>query len=148
MHVEAKNRPARTAARRDVVILVYPGVQSLDVTGPLEVFTGAQQLLEAQAAAYATEQRDGGYRVLVVSPDGAPVETSSGLTIVSHTALAQAPAAIDTLIVAGVAGIDTLCEDRATLDWIAARARDARRIASVCTGAFALAAAGLLDGRR
>jgi transcriptional regulator GlxA family with amidase domain len=150
---------------RDVVILVYPGVQSLDVTGPLEVFTGAQQLLQAQALGYEGrrgstgpdkqpgsagrgEQRDRGYRVLVVSPDGAPLQTSSGLTLVPHAAIRDAPAAIDTLLVAGGTGIEGLCEDRATLDWIAARARRARRVASVCTGAFALAAAGLLDGRR
>jgi transcriptional regulator GlxA family with amidase domain len=155
---------------RDVVILVYPGVQSLDVTGPLEVFAGAQQLLQAQAlgrgaagpreqlgAAGPREQpgsddhpelRDRGYRVLVVSRDGAPVQTSSGLTLLPHAAVRDAPAAIDTLIVAGGAGVEGLCEDRATLDWIAARARRARRVASVCTGAFALAAAGLLDGRR
>jgi transcriptional regulator GlxA family with amidase domain len=137
----------RRSTPRNVVILVYPGVQSLDVTGPLEVFTGAQQLLEVQAAG-RTEQRDPGYRVLVVSRDRAPLETSSGLTIVPHAALEDAPRAIDTLIVAGGAGIDTFCEDRAALDWIAAHARRARRVASVCTGAFALAAAGLLDGRR
>ena len=150
---------------RDVVILVYPDVQSLDVTGPLEVFAGARQLLQAQAlgrggwrsaagsgersgSAGHREQRDRGYRVLVVSADGAPVRTSSGLTIVPHGAIGDVPDAIDTLIVAGGAGVEGLCADRATLHWIAARARRARRVASVCTGAFALAAAGLLDGRR
>ncbi len=135
------------ASTREVVILVYPDVQSLDVTGPLEVFCAAQQLLE--------HRRDPGeaappaaYRVLIVSADGQPLRTSSGLTIVPHAATAEAPAAIDTLLIAGGAGSERLCGELATLDWIATRARDSRRVASVCTGAFALAAAGLLDGRR
>jgi transcriptional regulator GlxA family with amidase domain len=136
-----------TSAARDVVILIYTDVQSLDVTGPLEVFSAAQQLLEHEAAARG-EQRDPGYRTLVVSPDGEPVRTSSGLRIVPDAAMAQAPAAIDTLLVAGGPGNELLCRDRATLDWIVARSGSARRVASVCTGAFVLAAAGLLDGRR
>jgi transcriptional regulator GlxA family with amidase domain len=165
------------------VILVYPGVQSLDVTGPLEVFSGAQQLLEAglrmPAGQLLTEanrgtgaDRDGdasrggttgadrdsaadrrttpsrSYTTTVVSPDGAPVATSSGLTIVPHTDLYHAPARIDTLLVAGGAGADQACADPALIEWIAARAQTTRRVASVCTGAFLLAAAGLLDGRR
>jgi transcriptional regulator GlxA family with amidase domain len=137
----------RKAAARDVVILIYPGVQSLDVTGPLEVFSGAQQLLQFEARG-GEGQRDPSYRTHIVSPDGAPVVSSSGLTLVPDAAMAQAPAAIDTLLVAGGLGSEALCRDRAAIDWIAARARRARRVASVCTGAFALAAAGLLDGRR
>ncbi len=136
---------------RDVVILIYPGVQSLDVTGPLEVFTGAQQLLDVAACGelgMPGYRGRAGYRTLVVSPDGAPVATSSGLTILPHAAMRQAPAAIDTLLVAGGAGAERACDDRALLDWIAASAGRSRRVASVCTGAFLLAAAGLLDGRR
>lgn len=146
---------------RDVVILVYPGVQSLDVSGPLEVFAGANQLLawevsdgvESSGPGDAPRDacrapRDPGYRTQIVSPDGAPLTTSSGLTLVPDRAMAKAPARIDTLVVAGGAGSEALCGDPAALRWIAARARHARRVASVCTGAFALAAAGLLDGRR
>jgi transcriptional regulator GlxA family with amidase domain len=127
---------------RIIAILAYPGVQSLDVTGPLEVFGGAQQLLEAGA------NIDRGYRTVVLSPDGAPLATSSGLTIVPHADLDNAPEAIDTLIVAGGAGAERASADKALLDWIAARAPSTRRVASVCTGAFLLAAAGQLDGRR
>jgi transcriptional regulator GlxA family with amidase domain len=163
---------------RNVVILVYPGVQSLDVTGPLEVFSGAQLLLGSGlgrapvgqpltgASSGGGSDRGGGaiaardidtdrgttaergYTTTIVSPDGAPVVTSSGLTIVPHTDFHYAPARIDTLLVAGGAGADRACADTALIEWIAARAQTTRRVASVCTGAFLLAAAGLLDGRR
>lgn len=104
-------------------------MQSLDVTGPLEVLAAA------------------GYPTFVVSPDGAPVRTSSGLQIVPDADLAHAPARIDTLLLAGGVGSQTAAADRVLYDWIAARASGARRVASVCTGAFLLAAAGVLDGR-
>jgi transcriptional regulator GlxA family with amidase domain len=133
----------RYSTPRDVVIVVYPGVQSLDVTGPLEVFVGAQQLIAAAG------RREPGYRVTVASLDGArPLATSSGLEIVPETSLADAPTPIDTLIVAGGAGSAEASAEEALLDWLAATAPSARRVASVCTGAFVLAAAGLLDGRR
>lgn len=140
----------RNANRREVVILVYPEVQSLDVTGPLEVFVGANQLLASleRAPDHRIDRGATGYRTRVVSPDGVPVRTSSGLTIVPDTSIAKAPVSIDTLIVAGGAGSDALCRDPKSLAWVTARARRARRVASVCTGAFVLGAAGLLDGRR
>jgi transcriptional regulator GlxA family with amidase domain len=127
---------------REVVIVVYPGVQSLDLTGPLEVFTGARQLIDA------TGRPEGGYRITVASVDGGPLVTSSGLRILPDTSLAGAPSEIDTLIVAGGIGSSDASADPALLDWLAAAAPRARRVASVCTGAFVLAAAGLLDGRR
>ena len=128
--------------QREVVIVVFAGVQSLDVTGPLEVFSAAQQLVETAS------RRERGYRVTIASIDGGPVVTSSGLEIVPAASLAQAPAAIDTLIVAGGAGSRQASADAALLAWLARAAPRARRVASVCTGAFVLAAVGLLDGRR
>lgn len=115
---------------RNTVLLAYQGVQSLDVTGPLEVLTAA------------------GYPTFVVSPDGAPVRTSSGLQIVPDADLDRAPTRIDTLLLAGGIGAQTAAADRVLCDWITVRARGVRRVASVCTGAFLLAAAGVLDGRR
>ena len=127
---------------RQIAILVYPGVQSLDFAGPLEVFAGAQRLIEA------TGRRERGYEVKLLSVDGRPLETSSGLTVTPHASLAAVPEAIDTLIVAGGYGRKQAAADRPLLEWIAATSATVRRTASVCTGAFLLAAAGLLDGRR
>jgi transcriptional regulator GlxA family with amidase domain len=131
----------RISAQREIVIVAYPEVQSLDVTGPLEVFAGAQTLIEA------TGRTERGYRVKVLSKGGAPLATSSGLELTPHADL-RAAVAIDTLIVAGGPGCMAAAADRELVEWIAAAASTARRTASVCTGAFLLAQAGLLDGRR
>jgi transcriptional regulator GlxA family with amidase domain len=130
------------AAPRQVTILVYPGVQSLDVTGPLEVFAGAQQLIEL------TARDEPGYEIRTVSVDGGPLRCSSGLTLIPDLRLSDAPSELDTLIVAGGPGHREAAADEALLDWISRTAAGARRTASVCTGAFLLARAGLLDGRR
>jgi transcriptional regulator GlxA family with amidase domain len=117
-------------------------VQSLDVTGPLEVFTGARQLIEA------TGRSERGYEIQILSRDGAPLSTSSEMTVIPHASLRDAPAVLDTLIVAGGLGHTEAAADRVLIDWIAQAASTARRSAAVCTGAFLLAQAGLLDGRR
>lgn len=127
---------------RTVAICAFPAVQSLDVTGPLEVFAAAQALIEA------TGRRDRGYELLVLSRDGRPLKTSSGLRMAPHASFADAPSTIDTLMIAGGRGSRAAAADERTLAWIAASARTARRTASVCTGAFLLAAAGVLAGRR
>lgn len=127
---------------RNVAIVVYPGVQSLDVTGPLEVFAGAQKLIEAEG------RDERGYRVSVIAAESAPVRSSSGLLLTPDASLQQAPNAIDTLIVAGGDGHRDAREDAALIEWIARSSPRARRTASVCTGAFLLAEAGLLDGLR
>jgi transcriptional regulator GlxA family with amidase domain len=133
---------SNAAGRRRIVILVYPGVQSLDVTGPLEVFAGAQQLIERTASA------DRGYEVLTVSRDGEPLRTSSGLTITPDFSLMAAPRRIDTLIVPGGAGRKRAVAEETLIDWLVETSPAVRRTAAVCTGAFLLARAGLLDGRR
>ena len=77
----------------------------------------------------------------------ASVRTATGL-VLETALLPQADAALDTLIVAGGRGVNAACEDAALVDWVIRRSANARRTASVCSGAFLLAAAGLLDGRK
>jgi transcriptional regulator GlxA family with amidase domain len=132
----------RTVAPRRVAILAFPGVQSLDLTGPLEVFDIASRLIAA------TRPGERAYEVQVISQDGAPLETSSGLRIVPHAALFDDLRGLDTLVIAGGTGTRAAARDAALIEWIARAASKARRTASVCTGAFLLASAGLLDGRR
>jgi transcriptional regulator GlxA family with amidase domain len=120
---------------RRVVIVVFPGVQTLDVTGPAEVLRAASLL------------HPPGYEVTVAAPQVGPLVTST-VQFVPDARLDQVSGPIDTLIVAGGQGTRRAEEHPWLTDWIAEAAQRSRRVASVCTGAFLLAKAGLLDGRR
>lgn len=138
-----RHHPGMPSAPRNVVILAFPGVQSLDVTGPLEVFAGATELIKR---AGRTERP---YEISVVAPSQGTLRTSSGLTITPDATLAEASRRpIDTFVVAGGRGSRALLDDNDLARGIETAARRARRTAGVCTGALLLAAAGLLDGRR
>ena len=120
---------------RNVVVLGFPGIQALDVVGPFEVFTGASLLL------------GGAYDVAVVSVDGEKATTGTGLAFESKP-LPSPREPIDTVVLPGGWGVDAARGNPAVVDWLKATAQTARRIVSVCTGAFLAAQAGLLDGRR
>jgi transcriptional regulator GlxA family with amidase domain len=126
-------------ASRTVLIVVFNGVQSLDVTGPLEVFAGANSYLADR------DERDPAYRIALTGPGREPVRTSSGLTLVPDTDL-RAAAAPHTLLVPGGEGSRSGHEEIEA--WLRRHGAAAERITSVCTGAFLLARAGLLAGRR
>ena len=137
------DRPMSSRPRnRTVAIVVYPGIQSLDVTGPLEVFAGAARLVEEAG------RPEPGYHLRILSPGGLPVTSASGLRITPDGPVGERIGALDTLIVAGGPGHAEAQHDRELIDWITAASARARRTASVCTGAFLLAQAGLLSGRR
>jgi transcriptional regulator GlxA family with amidase domain len=121
---------------RRVVILAYPGLQTLDVHGPAEVFSTATSVNDGE-----------GYAVEVVAPDPGPVPTSS-VALHPDGVIAGCRGPIDTLLVPGGAGVSAAGEDERLVAWLRAAAARSRRVASVCTGAFLLARAGLLDGRR
>jgi transcriptional regulator GlxA family with amidase domain len=129
--------PAHPAgAPRRVAMLIYPGVAPLDVSGPLQVF-GVANFLRKQKL----------YEVRTIAPDAGPVPTPVGFAFLPSCAMAALPLPIDTLLVSGGGGPDAGCEP-VILDWLRQAAPQARRFGSICTGAFALGAAGLIAGKQ
>ena len=123
-------------SERRIVMATFDSAQILDVTGPLEVFSTASRFLEP--ASYRTE---------VVTTRGGPVMASCGLEFASSP-IADVSGPVDTLMVAGGTGMYVATADQELLDHVRRLAVDARRVTSVCSGAFVLAEAGLLEGRR
>jgi transcriptional regulator GlxA family with amidase domain len=121
-----------------IVLVVFNGVEPLDVSGPASVFTRAKR--------HCPHAPD----IIIASPRGGEVQTSAGFALANTRRLASLRGPFDAILVAG--GDETSLR-RAIVEegldrWLARSAKSARRIGSICTGAFALAAAGLLDGRR
>ncbi|WP_323118564.1 GlxA family transcriptional regulator [Burkholderia alba] len=127
---------------RHVVFAVPPDLVLLDAAGPLEAFWRAELISGGSRDAARA------YRLTVASIDGGLVDSYPGLPIATVRLDTLDGAPIDTLIVPGMPGDAGPYLQPALVDWIAARAPSVRRVCSVCTGAFYLAAAGLLDGRR
>ena len=135
-------RQSEAVRERRVVIVAFDGVQPLDVAGPHEVFAGAGRAASALG-------RVGGYRVDVASRGGGPVRSESGLELGDAPAPRGGPRErIDTLVLAGGGGADAAAGDEDLLGWIRRAAPRCRRVATVCSGAFVAAAAGVLRGRR
>jgi transcriptional regulator GlxA family with amidase domain len=122
---------------RDVLFVVFPDHQGLDLVGPVEVFAQAN-----------TQVGQPAYRIQLAAMAPGPVATSSGLSIHVPLALDEVRGPVDTLVVVGGQGTRAAATEPEVLDEVTRLARTARRVTSVCSGAFVLAAAGLLDGRR
>jgi transcriptional regulator GlxA family with amidase domain len=127
-------------AVRAIDVLTYPAVQLLDVTGPVQVFASANDLVANAGGARP-------YLLRVVAQGGEGAMASAGVALAAGP-LTQRGETVDTLLIAGGEGAEAAAENPILVDWVRERATQARRIASVCTGAFLLAAAGVLDGRR
>ncbi|MCM2439460.1 GlxA family transcriptional regulator [Agrobacterium vitis] len=135
-----KTPPFSPNMSRTVEILAFPNVQILDVTGPLQVFACANELTKAKRLSPP-------YALKVVSLYGEPVVCSAGLPLITEH-LPETHASLDTLIIPGGLGVDDVMAEANLVAWIHSRALASRRTASICTGAFLVAATGLFDHRR
>ena len=125
---------------RTLHLLTFPDVQLLDVSGPLQVFASANELMVKRG-------HPAPYALNVVAAEASSVRSSAGLGLLTSP-LPPANQHCDTLLIAGGRGVDAAARNPHILNWLQAQANGARRVASVCSGAFLLAAGGLLDGRR
>lgn len=126
-------------------MLIYAGGQSLDISGPLEVFALADRQAHEDGTAHAPL-----YRLRLVASEHVPVALSSGMRVVPDLTCAQLdPAGTDTLLISGGMGdaVDQSRADRTLVQWLRNSGHQVRRIGSICSGALLLAEAGLLDGR-
>ena len=121
-----------------IAILAFPRFQLLDVAGPADVFAEASRQLGKPRA----------YQVQVLGTGEGMLTSSSGLRLAVDATVATHRGPIDTLLVAGSPNLEDMASDAKLQDWLRRKSRTVRRYGSVCTGAFVLAATGLLDGKR
>lgn len=133
------NCPRNTPIVRTIEFLTFPDVQLLDVTGPLQVFASANEFLRNETGSEPYE--------IKTLAQASPVRTSSGVELIAAP-LSKEGTRIDTLVIAGGSGVHVASENDDLVRWATQRAAKARRVASICSGAFLLAKAGLLDNKR
>lgn len=124
-------------ARTTIGLLAYDGMQALDLTGPLDVFGAANALATGNPP----------YELHVIGHRPGVVRAENALAVLPACTIEDAPA-LDTLVIPGGAGSRVDHPDPRLLDWLCQQANTTRRMVSVCTGAYMLAATGLLNGRR
>ena len=126
-----------TIAPKTIAIVCFDDAQLLDITGPMQVFSSANDLYEGNVKPYQ----------LLTIAENDKIRTTSGLELAVGP-LSLAPDHLDTLIISGGRGINRFAANKAMLQWIDMMNRKTRRTASVCSGSLALAKLGLLDGKK
>jgi len=144
MHTQCSEQSFQDAGRfRRVGFLIYPDCEILDVCGPFEAFYFAG-LVQGMLG----RTKEPGYQPLLMAAAPGPIRTMSGMEIVATHKYAEINDGLDTLVVVGGLGCEDASRDPALVEWVRSIAPKTRRIASICSGAFILAAAGLLHHRR
>jgi transcriptional regulator GlxA family with amidase domain len=150
----APNTPAHQSQVRRIGILIYSGAEILDIAGPSEVFSFANLMLILKGVT-----KEPAYIVDVLAEQAGIVTTLMGLQIIATHAYNEVSDDLDTLIIAGgfvpagfFPGIEvsdpSIFKGTVLMEWIRTMSTRVRRLASVCTGAFALAESGILNGRK
>jgi transcriptional regulator GlxA family with amidase domain len=133
----------RESPTRRLAFLVLGTTHLLTVAGPIDVFKRASDMLQ-QSGRRTTPA----YDIELLSSDGSPIPTHAGVSLAGAKAWKKAGRPIDTLLVTTSASRSQMPFDAELLKWIQVTSKHVRRLGSVCSGAFVLAAAGLLDGRQ
>ncbi|CAL1240928.1 GlxA family transcriptional regulator [Candidatus Methylocalor cossyra] len=137
------HEPAAEAPPRRIAVVAFDGVEIIDLTGPMDVFALTNLGLQRAGGA-----RENAYPIQVLAKRPGLVTTSGGLKIHADSAYSEIGDGIDTLLIPGSSDVNAVLSDSSLRDWVLAMSTRVRRLVSVCTGAFLLAEAGLLDGRR
>ena len=145
MNTQLPDRSSQETTRvRRIGFLVYPECEILDVCGPFDAFHWADHWLRRFG-----RTNESSYECILLAAAPGPVRTMGGIEIAATHSYSNIGDALDTLVVVGGINADLLCEDDPSLvEWVRAMAPRVRRVVSICTGAFILAAAGLLNHRR
>ncbi len=144
MQKDCSERPSQEDAHfRRIGFLIYPDCEILDLCGPFEAFYFADLALSQLGRANSPV-----YQSLIIAQAAGPVRTMSGVEITATHSYQEIVDGLDTLAVVGGAGCEDASQDAALVEWVRSIAPKTRRIVSICSGAFVLAAAGLLHRRR
>ena len=143
-HSMKKIKSPAAGGCKTIVFLAAPNSQILDVAGPFQVFVRAAELFVQEHPGHERPYRV----VLAGTAHRKTVTTSCGLLLTGTETFRSLRGPIDTLLIAGGSGVDQAARDQELLAWLRKAAQRVRRMGSICTGAFLLAAAGLLDGKR